>query len=99
MNARTVYVSLLVLLLFSTGALAQQSPNEVAGATTIDAAKAKLLFDRGAKFVDVRGADLWRAGRIPGAKQLDWSTDFNRPNLIRVAAKSDEVVIYCQGPG
>ncbi len=99
MNLRTVYVSLLVLLVFSTGALAQKSPEEVAGATTIDAAKAKILFDRGAKFVDVRGANLWRAGRIPGAKQLDWSTDFNQPNLIRAVAKSDEVVIYCQGPG
>ncbi len=99
MNSRTAFVSLLVLLVFGAGALAQQSPKEVAGATTIDAAKAKMLFDRGAKFVDVRPHDLWRAGRIPGAKLLDWSTDFNEPNLVRAAGKSDEVVIYCQGPG
>ena len=99
MNSKSVFVSLLVLLVFGAGALAQQSPKQVAGAITIDAAKAKALFDGGAKFVDVRGADLWRAGRIPGAKWLDWSTEFNEQNLIRAVARSDEVVIYCQGPG
>ena len=99
MKFGTVFVSLLALLVFSAGALAQQSPKEVAGATTINAAKAKMLFDRGAKFIDVRDANLWRAGRIPGAKQLDWSIDFNEPNLIHAATKSDELVIYCQGPG
>jgi 3-mercaptopyruvate sulfurtransferase SseA len=99
MKSRTVVFSLIVFLVFGAGAFAQQSPKQVAGATTIDAAKAKELFDRGAKFVDVRPADLWREGRIPGAKLLDWGADFNEPNLVRAVARSDEVVIYCQGPG
>ncbi len=99
MKSRVIFGSLVVFLVLGAGALAQQSPTEVDGAETIDAAKAKVLYDRGAKFVDVRPNALWRAGRIPGAKLLDWSTDFNEPNLIRAVAKSDEVVIYCQGPG
>ncbi len=99
MKSRVIFGSLVVFLVLGAGALAQQSPTEVDGAVTIDAAKAKMLYDRGAKFVDVRPNALWRAGRIPGAKLLDWSTDFNEPNLIRAVAKSDEVVIYCSGPG
>lgn len=99
MNSKKTFVSLLVLLAFSAGAMAQQSPIEVAGATTIDAAQAKVLYDRGAKFVDVRSSTLWDAGRVPGASYLDWSTGFNEPSLLRVATKSDEVVIYCSGPG
>lgn len=99
MNLRTVFASYVVLFVFGTGALAQESPKEVAGATTVDAAQAKALFDRGATFIDVRGADLWRVGRIPGAKWLDWSSEFSEQNLTRAVATSDEVVIYCQGPG
>ena len=99
MKSNMVFVSLLVLLVFNIGALAQESPKKVAGTTTIDAAKAKVLFDRGAKFIDVRSSMVWDAGRVPGASHLEWGTDFNESSLLRVATKSDEVVIYCSGPG
>ncbi len=47
MKSRVIFGSLVVFLVLGAGALAQQSPTEVAGAETIDAAKAKVLYDRG----------------------------------------------------
>ena len=76
-----------------------EAPTEVKGATIVDAAMAKTLWDKGASFVDVRTPDLWEQGRIPGATFLDLLTDYNETNLAKVAMTSDKVVIYCMGPG
>ncbi len=78
---------------------AQESPLSVEGATTIQAAKAKTLFDRGVPFVDVRNDDTFEAGHIPGATHLNLFKAFNEANLLKVAAKDQEVVIHCAGPG
>lgn len=78
---------------------AQESPLTVEGATTVDAAAAKALFEKGVTFVDVRSIDLWEAGRVPGAKHLELFTAFNKDALAKIAAKDKEVVIYCAGPG
>ncbi len=92
--------SLVILaVLLAPQAGAQESPLRVDGATTVDAATAKTLFDRGVYFVDVRTKDLWEAGHIPGAAFLDLFSGFNEDNLLKVAAKDQEVVIYCAGPG
>ncbi|MCH9053581.1 MAG: rhodanese-like domain-containing protein [Proteobacteria bacterium] len=95
------FLGSLVILAFllAPEAGAQESPLRVDGATTVDAATAKTLFDRGVHFVDVRGKDLWEAGHIPGAAYLDLFSGFNEDNLLKVAAKGQEVVIYCAGPG
>ncbi|MCH7929695.1 MAG: rhodanese-like domain-containing protein [Proteobacteria bacterium] len=95
------FLGSLVILAFllAPEAGAQESPLRVDGATTVDAATAKTLFDRGVGFVDVRGKDLWEAGHIPGAAYLDLFSGFNEDNLLKVAAKDQEVVIYCAGPG
>ena len=69
-------------------------PATVEGATTIDAVTAKLLFDRGVPFVDVRDPDEWNAGRVPGAVHLELNREFTEARLSEVAAKDDEVVIY-----
>jgi rhodanese-related sulfurtransferase len=74
------------------------SPTEIVGATTIDAAAAKMLFDRGVPFVDVRGDSDWSIGHIPGAVHLDLDDEFSEPNLVVVVGKDQEVVIYCMGP-
>ncbi|MCH7931227.1 MAG: rhodanese-like domain-containing protein [Proteobacteria bacterium] len=95
------FLGSLVILAFllAPEAEAQESPLRVDGATTVDAATAKTLFDRGVHFVDVRSKDLWEAGHIPGAAYLDLFSGFNEDNLLKVAAKDQEVVIYCAGPG
>jgi rhodanese-related sulfurtransferase len=74
------------------------SPIEIAGATTVDAAAAKTLFDRGVSFVDVRSDEDWGLGYIPGAVHLDSDDTFGEESLSAVADKDQEVVIYCMGP-
>lgn len=75
----------------------EESPREVAGAETVDVATARALFDRGVKFVDVRGPS-WNLGHIPGAAHLFLEETFDELSFASVAAKTDEVVIYCMGP-
>jgi rhodanese-related sulfurtransferase len=73
------------------------SPETVPGATTIDAAQAKTLFDRGAIFIDVRNHADWEAGRIPGAIHLELDKVFTEASLSAVARPDQEVVMYCNG--
>ena len=87
-----------VLLVLGLAAQAQESPKEVAGATTVDAAAAKALFDRGVKFVDARSDKFWRLGHIPGAVML-YRKGLSEESLLEVAGKNDEVAFYCGGPG
>ncbi len=75
-----------------------ESPLEVAGATTVDAAAAKALLDRGARFVDVRSRARWEQGHPPGAVSLFLKTDLSEASLSAVAAKDQPLVIYCEGP-
>ena len=69
-------------------------PVTVEGTMTIEAEKAKVLFDRGVPFVDVRDPDEWSAGRVPGAVHLELNREFTEARLSEVAAKDHEVVIY-----
>lgn len=75
-----------------------ESPTGVAGSTTIAAAEAKALFDRGVAFVDVRTLARWNLGHVPRAVLLDLKADFNEASLLTVAGKDQEIVIYCEGP-
>lgn len=75
-----------------------ESPTLLVGATTVDAAAARELFDRGVPFVDVRTIPSWNRGHIPGAVLLDYRTDFSEANLLAVIGKEQEAVIYCEGP-
>jgi TolB-like protein/class 3 adenylate cyclase len=68
---------------------------EVKGATTIDVATAKALFDRGVPFVDVRHEYQREQGHIPGAVHLDLDSVFSKIELAKIVRKDDEVVIYC----
>jgi rhodanese-related sulfurtransferase len=81
-----------------TGTDEAVSPLEVAGATTVDAATAKALFDRGVPFVDVRGEGSWANGHIPHAVHLDLKGEFTEAALAQVGGREEEVVIYCMGP-
>lgn len=73
------------------------SPQTVDGATTVDAAKAKALFDSGVVFIDVRSDKDWAAGRIPDAVHIELKKQFNEGALAAEVQKGDNVVIYCNG--
>jgi rhodanese-related sulfurtransferase len=73
------------------------SPETVPGATTIDTARAKTLFDSRAIFVDVRNDADWEAGRIPGAVHLELDKELNEASLRALARPDQAVVMYCNG--
>jgi len=87
----------LIAALFAVSAVHAASPTQVEGTTTVDAATAKQLFDRGVPFVDVRSANSYSDGHIPGAVHLNWAGEFSKAKLAKVAKKKREVVIYCDG--
>lgn len=95
---KSLLVLPLITALFVVNAVQADSPTQVEGATTVDAATAKALFDRGVPFVDVRGSDHYSEGHIPRAVDLNLVTAFGEAELAEVASKDQEVVIYCDGP-
>jgi len=86
-------------LVGSSFALAEKvSPETINGATTVNASKAKALFDKGITFVDVRKDKDWNAGRIPDAVHIDLKNGYSDESLSKAVKKDQEVVIYCNGP-
>jgi len=81
----------------ATTANAEVSPGTIDGATTVDAARAKALFDKGAIFVDVRKDSDWDAGRIPGSHHIELKSTYSEAALGEAADKNAEVVLYCNG--
>lgn len=83
MTGKTIvnaFISCLLFLLISIQAgLARanaEAPEFVVGARTIDSATAKLLFDKGYFFLDVRGLEDFKAEHIPGTFHLRVKSDF-----------------------
>ena len=97
---RNLYIAFPMLAaLFAISVAQAASPTEVEGATTIDVATAKDLFDRSVPFIDVRGRRHYIPGHIPGAVRLRLGSGaFNESALAEVVNKDQEVVIYCNGP-
>lgn len=94
------YILTSLLLFLASPAMAASdyvSPEVVPGATTIDAATAKTLFDAGVVFIDVRNDADWEAGRIPGAIHLELKHVYSAESLGAVVAKDQEMVLYCNG--
>ncbi len=75
------------------------SPETISGATTVDATKAKELFDKGVLFVDVRKDKDWAAGRIPDAVHIELKKVFSDATLGKEVKKDQPVVLYCNGAG
>ena len=91
---------LMVLLLaffVNTAMAASLSPENIDGATTVDAAKAKQLFDSGAAFVDTRRNSDWDAGRIPDAIHLELKSNYTEASLSGEVSKGEPMVCYCNG--
>lgn len=94
------YLSLpLVLLFLVTSALAADlAPAKVVGASTIGTVTAKMLFDKGFIFIDVRRAEDFNSGHIPGARHLAINSEkFTEENLSAIVKKDQAVVFYCNG--
>ncbi|OSM05370.1 putative Rhodanese-like protein [Magnetofaba australis IT-1] len=70
-------------------------PQSVDEATTIDAAAAYALWQKGVAFVDVRKDARWATGHIPNATHLYLDKGFSAESLAQVAQPDQEVVIYC----
>lgn len=77
--------------------MVEKSAKTVPGAATVDAQGAKVLFDRGAAFIDTRIDADWDAGRIPGAVQLELKANFTEGALRKLFRPDAEIVIYCNG--
>jgi rhodanese-related sulfurtransferase len=77
--------------------LVDATPLSVDGATTVDAAAAKQLFDREAAFVDLRKENVWNSGRVPGAVWLDFQNGFTQEALLAEVDKDEAIVFYCSG--
>jgi rhodanese-related sulfurtransferase len=95
-------IALCLSLLWSLGAAAESelvdaSPESVAGAETVDASRAKQLFEQEAAFVDLRKDSAWNSGRVPGAIHLDYQEAFNQEALMAEVATDETVVFYCSG--
>ncbi len=87
----------LALAFTSTAAMADVSPVTVSGATTVDTAKARELFDQEVAFLDVRKNSDWDAGRVPGAIHLELKKVYTADSLGAEVKKDEPVVIYCNG--
>ncbi len=87
----------MIAALLAVSVVQAKSPTEVEGATTVDVAAAKALFDRGVPFVDVRRPSSYWDGHIPSAVNINWVGEFTEAKLGEVATKDQEVVIYCAG--
>lgn len=90
-------VALLVAFTALPVIASELSPQTVDGATTVDSAQAKELFDSGALFVDSRKDSDWDAGRIPDAVHLELKSNFTEATLNDEANIGDSVVCYCNG--
>ena len=90
-----------IILLFSVASPVtagnKLSPTSINGATTVNAARAKALFDKGVIFVDVRKDKDWNAGRVPDAVHIELKKVLSEKTLSKEVKKDQEVVIYCNG--
>ena len=74
-----------------------RSPEQVEGTITTSFQEAKVLFDKGVVFIDVRNPRLYAKNHIPGAFHLDLKNAFNEPAVTAIAKKDQTIVIYCSG--
>ena len=77
---------------------------EVEGATEVDAATAKSLYDRGVVFIDASTVQWWNEGHIAGAvnlplrdKEFPAKERLSEATLMEIVDKTAEVVFYERG--
>lgn len=96
--------SMVVAMLFAVGLISAEAnetwvaPESLTGATTIDAAKAKEMFDAKTAFLDPRKSSDYEEGHIPGAVHLDLTKTLTKESMqARFPDKSQAIVVYCNG--
>lgn len=92
-----VLLSMWLALPVWAGNSGYQSPEQVAGAETVDVTEAQRLHASGIVFVDVRSPRLHKRQHIPGAVHLDLNSRFTAPELAQVVGKDQPFVVYCSG--
>lgn len=108
---KTAFLSFITTCAFvSTGAaLASETPASLAGATVVDAAKAKSLMDGGAKMIDTRVANEYAEAHIKGATNVPYkeksakSADFDASqdsfDVSKLPGdKNAAIITQCNGP-
>jgi len=101
---KTVYksaVAVVTILLFClvSAVSTAESPIKVAGATTVDLAQARELYDGGSVFIDVRDTRAWSYGHIEGAVHLDFNADeFVILYVSDALDRETPIVFYCDSP-
>ncbi len=75
----------------------KDSPTKINGAVTVDAKKAKELFDKGVVFVDVRSDKDYAAGRVPDAMHIELKKVYTKDSLGKAVKPEQPLVIYCNG--
>ena len=83
--------------LVTVSVAAEISPMTIDGATTVDTAEARKLFDQEVAFVDIRKNSDWDAGRVPGAIHIELKKVYSEETLAAEVGKNEPVVIYCNG--
>ena len=98
----TVFKLLLVAvsLFFSTYMFADlEAPSEIDGVDTVTLGEAKLLYDDGAVFIDVRDAQSWSLGHIEGAINLDFNAyEFAVLYSAESLDRETPIVFYTSSP-
>lgn len=74
-----------------------RSPEDVAGATTVSAEEAHVLFNSDVPFLDVRSARQFAKRRIQGAYHLDLHNGLTEDALVKLVGKDQPFVVYCNG--
>ncbi len=111
-HSKTLLSLLFSAALLSAGpALAADTPTSLAGATLVDAAKAKAQMDGGAKMIDTRVANEYAEAHIKGAISAPYkeksakAADYDAAQddvpgfLAKLPAdKNAAMVFYCNGP-
>lgn len=96
-------------LMAAGGAFASETPASLAGATVVDAVKAKSLMDGGAKMVDTRVANEYADAHIKGAinvpykeksaKAVDYDASQDSFDLSKLPSdKGAKLIFQCNGP-
>jgi len=97
---KTAAVGVMTANLLAFSSLTQAAaPYSVKGATTVDTAEAKKLWDEGAIFIDSRKEDDWKDGHIPKSVHLDRGnpTTYTKKAIETRFKKDKAIVTYCYG--
>ena len=92
-----VMMATLTLLAPGIAAASGTAPMEIEGSERIGLDRALTLWEDEVAFLDVRPAENFEAGRVPGAVNLHVKTALTEESIGAVVAKNEPVVVYCNG--